>query len=312
MKKTMLLLVLISTYHFLFSQNEDLVLLGKGNALYEMIDYEFDFDGELENLDTTTIEGKIKHEILNTQKENILKKSLYYFEELMEEFPESDLYFRAMNNAASVSYQLGDDQKAIKYYNSILGSRANDKEEGGVGSGIMAEQYALYKNGACKRLAEIYIERKEFKKAIKCIKLTEKYPYRHFCGNAYATNDIYIATLYTRSYKGMGDIKRALNYSLPHIFDNGLASNEELVELTVQILKENFDSENVVAEFEKACAEYYSEKKKRKKYEWTEYFITFLDTKIELPFYELRYTENAYEVIEKHLKESYFKKLITK
>ena len=140
----------------------------------------------------------------------------------------------------------------------------------------------------------------------------EKYPYQHFCGNEYAANDIYIATLYTKSFRGLGDTKNDLNYSLPHIFYNGLADNQEIIEITVEILKENFDIKEIEEAFRKACTEYYSEKVKMKKYEWTIYCITFLDTKIELSFYQLEFTKNIDKTIKENIEKSYFKKLITK
>lgn len=310
MKKLSILFVFALIANILFAQHEDIALLGRGNALFEIIYYDLELDSKLENLDTSTVEGKIRYEILSEQKEEILETSLEYFEELIEEYPESELYFRAMNNAAAVSNQLGYEDEAIKYYKTILGSKAKDNEKGGVGFGIMAEPYALYKNRACKYLAEIYIARKEYTQAIKYIDLTETYPYQHFCGNEYAANDIYIATLYTKSYRGLGDTKKALNYSLPQVFNSGLANNRNLVELTVEILKEDFDLKAIKKELEKASKEYYTEKRKKEKYEWIEYCITFLDIKIELPSYDLELAEDIDQAVKDIIEKSYFMELL--
>ena len=311
MKKIITLSIFLLLGKTLLSQDqEDLVLFSKGNALYEMVYDELDIDYELKYLDTTKLEEKITYEMLQEHKELILEKALAYFEELIQEFPTSDLRYRAMNNAALVSYELGHNKKAIEYYQNILKSEAKDQEKGGVGQGIMANPYALYKNRACKNLGEIYIQEAKYQEAIKYLDLTAKYPYQHFCGNGHAENEIYMASLYTKSYRGLGEIKKALNYSLPFIFNNDLASNKDIVELSVEILKENFSMEEIGAAFEKACESYYAEERKNKNKESKEYFITFLERKIPLPFYELYYIDDIDLTIKEQIEKSYFRKLI--
>ncbi len=320
--KTLILYFLIILGNYCFSQNNnnrDLALFNKGNGLYELVYEDLNIDYTLSQLDTTKVIERAQYRVLVEQKEEILERSLEYFEELIDEYPKSKMFFRAMNNSALISTQLDYINEAIEYYKRIIKSKADDKEKGGIGEGIMAEPYALYKNRACKSLAEIYLLRKDFKEAIKYINLTKKYPYQHFCGNEYAENDIYIATLYAKNYIGLNNIEKALEYSLPHVFYNGLASNLEILEITLNLLKSNYTKEQLNSELKKSLRNIKLKKRKGYKYGVT----TFLNIKIELSseMYSLPDSDFNYEQYEKlselekyiiNFKESEFYKEIKK
>lgn len=272
--------------------NEDLVLFSKGNALYSLVEEEFSIE----------------------KKEEVLLLALDYFKELISKYPKSNLIYRAINNAALTCEQLGYTEEALEYYKKIISSKANDKEKGGVGQGIMADPYTLYKNRACKRMAEIYLLKKEFDLALKYINLTKKYPYKHFCGNAYATNDIYIATLYTKGHYGLNQIEKALSYSLPHIFSNGLTNNSSLVDLTVKILKEQNNEQKLIEDFKKSIENYYYQIDKKKRHKRTRYYIDFMEVKIE--FFPEIFSLTTYQGKERnnikiHLEKSYFYTVLT-
>lgn len=312
MKKTIILFLLLALQNVLFSQNQDEVLLGQGNALYEMIMYEMGIDDELESLDTTHTEGKIRFEVLFQQRERILNKSLEYYEKLIKEFPKSNLYLPAINNAALVSHQLGYEEKAIKYFQAMLKMDRDDQLENGNEIEILSETQANIKNRACKNLAEIHINKGEYEQAITYLELTKEYPFSHFCGNEYAEDDIYVATLYTKAYQGLGKVDSALQYALPHMFSNGLADNIDIVMLIIDILKENYDLKQVKEDFEKSYSNYYSETKRNTKVEWKNYYMTFFDCTIPLPFYELEFSENTDMTIKENVEKSYFYKWLTK
>lgn len=249
---TFLIFLTFSSTLIAQNENEDLAIFNKGEAVYNLIYEDFDIQYELDHLDTTMVEEKIEYEVLKEMKSSILERSLEYYEDLIENYPNSKLFYRALNNVALISNQLDYKDEAIEYYNQILNSDANDKEEGGVGSGLMAEPYALYKNRAAKSLAEIYLSQENFNKAIEYINLTKKYPYQHFCGNEYAADEIYIATLYTKAYLGLGKVKDGLDYSLPHVFFNGLADNSEIQILALETIKKNFSKKEIDSELDKA------------------------------------------------------------
>lgn len=259
--------------------NEDLAIFNKGNALFNLIYEDLDIDYEMYQLDTTQLEGKIRYKILNNHKEEILERSLEYYEELIDNYPKSELLYRAINNAALISEKLDYYDEAIGYYETILRSKADDSEKGGVGSGLMGEPYALYKNRACKSLASIYIKQKDYKKALKYIKLTKKYPYQHFCGNEYAADDIYISNLYTICYAELNDIKTALKYALPHLFYNGLASNDSILKTIIETLKKNYSKEELLKELNNSLASIKIKSRKGNEYG----YLLFLGVEVEIP-----------------------------
>lgn len=286
--------------------NEDLVLFEQGNALYSLV---MDFDNEIMQLDSSLFEDSIKLVILQEQKEEIMDGCLEYFEELIEEYPKSELRYRSMNNAALISRRLDDMEEAIKYNKWIIHSKANDLEKGGIGEGIMAEPYALYKNRACKNIAAIYLEQEEYSKALKYLKLTKKYPYQHFCGNEHASNDLYMAQFYAKCYLELGDVKKALEHSLPHIFYNGLANNSQIVELSISILNTHYDKETLILDFKESIDKHYAELIKGDDYEWEKYFIDFMDVKIEIHYASIFGFEKEGE-IEKAIEDSLFFQLL--
>lgn len=290
---------------------EDTLLLDKGNMLHKWVYQEV--EKKMQGLDTTNLKGKIRYETLNKEKNDSLRKTLGFFETLIKNYPKSKLIFRARNNAALVARELKLTDKAIKYCKRNLRSKASDKESGGVGEGLMRAPFTLYKHQACQNLAEIYMESGNFRKAIRYIKKMEKkHPYRHFCGNAHDVNELYIATLYAKSYQGLGKVKKALSYILPYIFNTEWVDNKRAVELAVDILKENYDIKQLQQEFDNACMDALGSKTLEASVIdlGLHHFITFMDTDIPLLLKisnsNIRYSQTIKEAIE----QSYFKQLL--
>ncbi len=295
------------------SKNEELdsVLFNRGVAIYQVID-ETSFDYELENIDTTSLKGKVKYETLLNKKEDIYDFALEQFEKVIEEYPNSKLYHKSLYNLAHINALMDYEEGEIKYLKMMLSSNANDKESSGR-SGIMSNPYANFKNEASNRLTELYIKKGDYTTALTYKKLNEKYPLQHFCGNAFAADELYSAKQYAKIYLGMGEKEKALDYLLPHIFDNGLASNSSLVDLTVEILKKNFDQSFTKADFEKSISDIHSKTEKRRGEEWTNYYINYFDTEIEVPSWTLSFdadNEKTKAELEKVIRASeFYKKL---
>lgn len=264
---------------------EALILFNKGITLYDLVYRDINFDEQIARLDSTKTEENIQIEVLTDQKEEIIYIALDYFEELIDDFPESPLLYRAANNAGQLCWNIEDLEDAIKHFTFILNGNADDMESGGIGEGLMAEPYAMYKNRACKNLTRIYIDLEEYDKALKYLKLTKKYPYQHFCGNEHAANDIYKSWLYTKCYTGLGDHEKALSNALPHILETGLASNYYLVNEAVDIIAKHYDPQKALEEFETAIEEIKVKKKKSNDYEWQEFSIKFMKTTLKVPTY---------------------------
>lgn len=303
--------ILIGNYCFSQNHNEDLELFNKGNGLYELVYDDLYMDHTLSKLDTTKLEERIEYKILFDQKDEILERALEYFEKVIDEYPESKLAFRAMTNAALIATELYYSDTAINYYKKIINSNASDKEKGGIGNGLMAEPYALYKNRACKNLAEIYLTESNYKESIRYIDLIKKYPYQHFCGNEYAANEIYLATLYSKNYLGLNNSKKALEYSLPHALNIGLADNSEIFGIALSILESNYTKEELDSEIEKSIRSIKLKTRKGNTYGVT----TFLGVKIRLwpeVFFIKNYTKEKvdFEKIEEYEKLSELEKNI--
>lgn len=158
---------------------------------------------------------------------------------------------KAHYNCAYITLLKKDTANAITLFDEIINSDYNELDRGGTGSGLMGEPYALYKNNSSKMLAQIYLAKHDYKKALKNTVLADKeYPYRHFCGNEYEANRIFIATLYASCYKGMDKTDEAINVLFPLCIESGLADNESLVEMLSSLLKEKYSDEKIKNEIE--------------------------------------------------------------
>ncbi len=302
------LLMLLTTVQFAFSQirkiGYDELLFEKGLMLQELAD---DIEADAQQ-DSTQANARYTAEI----KATILDKALDNYEVLIDSFPDSKLLYRALNNKGFTEFALNDKEEARETFLTIIKSKADDKEKGGAGSGIMAEPYANYKNRAAKMLAEIYIEEHNFKEALKYLNLTKKYPYRHFCGNEYAADDIYMSTLYGKCYLGLNDLKKAYDALLPNLIDNGLADNTHLVTITYNALLKTYKKEDLKVLYEQAFKNYKIEKRTSDKDEYEDFYISFLDKKIELNSWRLALTneDEREKEITKMCRQSQFYKLV--
>lgn len=281
---------------------EDLLLFEKGYLLQNLVNEEFDMRN------TNGVKDSVlKAQFIKETRESILEKSLEYYEELEENYPKSKYLFRALNNKGYIEFELGDKEEAKNTFLKIIDSKANDKELGGTGSGIMGEPYANYKNRAAKTLARICIADSSYLEGLKYLELTKKYPYRHFCGNEMAGERIYLKELYGMCYLGLKDYKSAFAVLLPEVVEIGLADNKSLVIMTYNALLKIYSKEYLRQEYEKAFFNYKTEKVKNSDGEEDIYYIIFLDTKIELTLWMLQSQsiEERENTIRTMYKESY-------
>lgn len=268
--------------------NEDLILFEKTVTMQEMLDIEL--NSYIYKTDTLNLsnEDKIKRSLAIEINESILQKVIKNYDDLIKEYPKSKHLFRALNNKAFAQLELKNYEKAKETFLQIINSQANDNEKGGIGSGLMSEPYANYKNRALTTLANLEIENKNYQEAITYINETKKYPYRHFCGNAYAADELYMIELLSQCYLGLNQDEKALDILLPKILDNGLASNEEIVEISIKTLLKTYTKEELKTLFQNSFKNVFSEKETDKKYKnpHNYYFIIFLNRKIKLESWE--------------------------
>lgn len=312
MKRLTFLIFLTPIGQLVFGQNKpiqkDELLFEKGLLLQQLVSKDLQLDNIINSKDTIRVQQELAMDI----KETILDKALGYYQDLINGFPKSKLLFRTLNNKGFIELALDDKVEAKKTFLKIIDSKADDKEKGGIGSGIMAEPYANYKNRAAKILADISIKDSNYTDAIKYLDLTQKYPYRHFCGNEYAADEIYVSQLYATCYLGINDKQKALKILLPNILENGLADNSDLVDLVYKTLLKDYQKDELKVKYEQAFKGYQTEKVKSENEEYHKYYITFLDTKIELSAWQLDYLkpEEKQNEIDNIYRNSKFYKLL--
>jgi tetratricopeptide (TPR) repeat protein len=223
---------------------------------------------------------------------------------------------------AKAYYNMGDIymikkniKKAKEIFRGILDSDFDEMDRGGRGSGLMAEPYALYKNNSCNILAEIALDEKDYKNALRYTEMADKeYPYRHFCGNAFAENDIYMATMYAKCYAGLHDINKAIETLIPHCINNCLASNNSLIEQLCGLLREKYSKEEIKQEINTALSGMYIRETKHSDYTDSSYCIKIFNSEFKLAHYTfyIDYTRsenfNGIELYRNQFKESEFVK----
>jgi hypothetical protein len=188
--------------------------------------------------------------------------ALLAFTEFRETYPNSPLAPRAHFNIGFLNWHLKNNPAAIMAFQEILEQPYNEQDENN-----LMEPYALYKHHSCRYLAEIYLEEKNYDEASQYIYLFDKeYPYQHFCGNEWAAYDMYKAVMYARLYEGENKIEKAVKVLVPHIFANGLASNQEVLEQLIGLLERHFPIEQIKRELQAAYVSLtITEKRKEKK-----------------------------------------------
>lgn len=283
--RLLVVMLLLIPCQLIFAQRKkepgrDHQLFEQASMLQQMIDEDLDLNDIIKE-----DSNKVRKDLAIDMRDGILDKSISIYEDLIEQFPQSKLIFRAKNNMAFALLQMEDDQEAASIFREILISKANDKEPGGIGSGIMGEPYANYKHRAAMTLAEIYIKNSKFDSAIYFIQMADKYPYQHFCGNEYAADEIHAKTLLGKCYVGLNQPDTAIKVMLPELLPNGLASNHYLVPVAVQALEMKYGKENLRMHIDEAFKNFTTEDNGDK------YFVTIYGNKLELYAMDLYYLQ---------------------
>jgi tetratricopeptide (TPR) repeat protein len=175
-------------------------------------------------------------------------EALLAFYEFMSVYPDSPLLARAHYNIGYLQFVRRNYEAATIVFKQIVDSGYDDRDPNG-----LMEPYMLYKHHSCRMLAEMSLEQKKYKAAEEYIRMFEHdYPYQHFCGNELSANAIYTATMKARAYDGQGKPLKAIQELVPYIFNNGLASNEDLLQHLNTILYHNYSIDQLHEEFTRA------------------------------------------------------------
>jgi tetratricopeptide (TPR) repeat protein len=210
--------------------------------------------------------------------DNKLEEARISYQYIVDNCPKNELYPKAFYNVGYIYFIQKNYNKAIPIFKAILESDFNEKEN--LGGGIMADPYTNYKNRASRILSDIYYEQQLFDTALYYHALSDKvYPYLHFCGNEYASNDVYTALRYADIYQKLNQPEKAIEKLLPTVFIT-LADNSEVIEKLKILLTEK---KGIKIELDNSLNQIYSKKFKLDGHKYKRYFFKFLNVEIAVP-----------------------------
>ena len=205
-------------------------------------------------------------------------KALKSYQYIVNNHPRNGLYPRAFFNVGYIYFIQNKYNKSIPIFKEILESNFNEKEN--LGGGIMANPYTNYRHRASEILSEIYYEKKEYNTALYYFALSDTaYPYLHFCGNEYASNDIYTALRYAEIYQKLKQPEKAIEKLLPAVFIT-LADNSKVIERLEKLLT---NKKGLKQELDKSLSKIYPKTVGSKDYTYTRYYFKFLNVEIAVP-----------------------------
>lgn len=107
-----------------------------------------------------------------------------------------------------------------------------------------------FRYDAYRALARIYYEKNYYQKALDYLTIADtSFSLNYSCGNASAGAYLEEIEFYSDCFLGLGKKEKALKTLLPHIFNNGLASNHRIVKKTLIILKDMYSNEELIQIF---------------------------------------------------------------
>lgn len=165
------------------------------------------------------------------------------------------------------------------------------------------------KHSVSQILSEIYFKKEQYDSSLIYLSISDTvYPYKTFCGNGYAENDINTSLKYSAIYQKMNEKEKALQSLLPNVF-NDFADNTIVILELKNILKNEIGLKD---NLDKALNSIYI---KRKNYDGkitTRFYFNFLKTEIYVPN-SYNETELSFEKEKaiNYIKKSEFYKMIS-
>lgn len=194
---------------------------------------------------------------------------------IVNNHPKNELYPRAFYNVGYIYFIQKKYAKSIPIFKEILESNFNEKEN--LGGGIMADPYTNYRHRASEILSEIYYDKKKYDTALYYFALSDTtYPYLHFCGNEYASNDIYAVLRYADIYQKLKQPEKAIEKLLPAVFIT-LANNSKVIKELKKLL---MGKKGLKQELDNSLSKIYSKKIDTENYTFTRYYFKFLNAEI--------------------------------
>jgi len=205
-------------------------------------------------------------------------EALKGYQYIVDNHSKNELFPKAFYNVGYIYFIQKKYDKAIPIFKEILESNFNEKEN--LGGGIMADPYTNYRHRASEILSEIYYGKSNYETALYYFALSDTtYPYLHFCGNEYASNDVHTALRYADIYQKLEQPDKAIEKLLSTVFIT-LADNSKVIEELKKLLA---DKKGLKEVLDHSLSKIYSKKIDREDYSYTRYYFKFLNVEIAVP-----------------------------
>jgi tetratricopeptide (TPR) repeat protein len=206
------------------------------------------------------------------------KNSITTYKYIVVNHPKNELYPKAYYNLGYTLYIDKQYDSSIIVFKSILKGNFNEMESSG--GGIMNDPYANYRHRSSELLSEIYEKKGDFAAALQYFALADTaYPYLHFCGNEYASNDVHSALRYSLLYQKLNNTDKAIEYLLPAVFIT-LADNFKVISELKSLLR---NKKGIKKDLDLALANIYSKTIQTKDYNYKRHYFKFLNAEIAVP-----------------------------
>ncbi len=210
-----------------------------GTALFDAIKNVLQIDDKLAILDTSNLENRIVYQVLNDQKKRMLQHALLDFENVIDNYPESIFFNLSIQSKGEILIELNELDRARIFFTKLIKQdlpfEIEIPNENDIPSGDDTCYYD-FKNTVYLNLAEIEYQTGNYSKAIEYLDMAEKFRYVNFCNNMYKYHEKEVATSYAKNYFALGDIQKAIDLVIPHIFSDGHFLNESLIDDAIKYL----------------------------------------------------------------------------
>ena len=238
--------------------------------------------------------------------EGKMDKALTSYLYIVENHPRNELYPRALNNVGHIYMVQKKFPKAIEMFTKLLNGGHDELEP--LGGDIMGEPYTNYRHRAASQISDCYYELEQYDSALRYLALSDTaYPYMHFCGNAYAEDDIRTALRYADIYQKLRKPDKAIEKLLPEVFNTGLADNSKIIVELEKLLKGKPD---LLKKLDESIDGVYLKTFTTENGDYERYFIQWMGVEIEYP-YRFNKSEYTKEAVMKKMRESDFYKMVT-
>lgn len=217
---------------------------------------------------------------------NIMSKNIYFdskainsakiaFKNFLSDYPASNYRPFATYYLAEIENRFNRIDSAEIFYKQVLIMCAPDSINPGV------------KHNSAKRLAEIYIEKRDYNIAKKYLdEARDKFVDRYDCGNARARDFLNMQCLYSICYIGQKNYQKAIDTLAPLMFANGFADNSTLVKLLYETYLKIYTKKEIQEQFLNAAKTLVIKKEKDHSYSFLQPVIKVFNKEIEVSVYD--------------------------